>query len=517
MEEREAKIRSITQLYYSRPDIQKAIFDFSKNREISPRYYEGFGKRPDSFQYKGDVFSLVKKGATSFHCSEELWSDPMKIVTGMSRKDSDEIRIGWDLLIDIDCDQGIEFSKYAAISIVKTFEQHGIKNMGVKFSGSKGFHILLPWKSIPKNINGIETCNLFPEFPRKLAAYIRNYSEKVMRDDLPKDFENRLKNKLKQGYKCKKCGEFAANFLKVEFSCKSCNIFEEKIFRDGKGVRPNCYKCKRPMEFKPITPFRVCEKCEINSLNEPENFTQAPVNNLYDLMGIDIVLVSPRHLFRMPYSLHEKTSLVSVVIDKDKIMKFDKVKDADPLRAKVKNFMPDCEENEAAELVMQAFDWAKESGFDKEIDKKVNGKYADFKPVKLGKINDSQFPPCIKKILEGVKDDGRKRALFAILNLFRSIGMERVDLEKRIYEWNEKNEIPLKKGYINSQLIWSYRRKPIMPPNCKSFYQNIGVCSPDKLCSKIKNPVNYVMRKNFIENNSSKNSINNSKSNSKKN
>ena len=68
----EQRIRKITQLYYSRPDIQKVIFEFSNNREICPRYFEGFGKRPDSFQYLGDIFGLIKKGATSLHCSEEL-------------------------------------------------------------------------------------------------------------------------------------------------------------------------------------------------------------------------------------------------------------------------------------------------------------------------------------------------------------------------------------------------------------------------------------------------------------
>ena len=83
MSEQEKKIRQITQLYYSRADVQKVIFDFSKNREISPRYFEGFGKRPDSFGFKGDVFSLVKKGATSFHCSEEIWEDPFQLSTDL--------------------------------------------------------------------------------------------------------------------------------------------------------------------------------------------------------------------------------------------------------------------------------------------------------------------------------------------------------------------------------------------------------------------------------------------------
>ena len=70
--EKEQRVRKITHLYYSRLEIQKIIFEFSKNREICPRYFEGFGKRPDSFQFQGDLFELVKKGATSFHCSEEI-------------------------------------------------------------------------------------------------------------------------------------------------------------------------------------------------------------------------------------------------------------------------------------------------------------------------------------------------------------------------------------------------------------------------------------------------------------
>ena len=82
----EQRIRKITQLYYSNPNIQKAIFEFSKNREVVPRYFEGFGKRPDAFEYIGDVFELVKNGATSFHCSQEIWFQPLSIVTGMTEK-----------------------------------------------------------------------------------------------------------------------------------------------------------------------------------------------------------------------------------------------------------------------------------------------------------------------------------------------------------------------------------------------------------------------------------------------
>ena len=81
---KEKRLREILFIYYSREDVRKAIFEFSQNRECIPRYYEGFGKRPDMFQYPSDILEQVKKGATSFHCSEELWQDPLEISTELS-------------------------------------------------------------------------------------------------------------------------------------------------------------------------------------------------------------------------------------------------------------------------------------------------------------------------------------------------------------------------------------------------------------------------------------------------
>ena len=41
-----------------------------------------------------------------------------------------------------------------------------------------------------------------------------------------------------------------------------------------------------------------------------------------------------------------------------------------------------------------------------------------------------------------------------------------------------------------------------MPPNCsnKNYYPDLHICSPDSLCQKIKNPVNYSRRKTFYLN-----------------
>ncbi len=485
---REQRIRKITNLYYSRLDVQKAIFEFCKNRETIPRYFEGFGKRPDSFEYKGDIFELVKKGATSLHCSEEIWQDPMKIFTGMNEEQANELRIGWDLLIDLDC-KWFDYSKLAAKAIIETLKRHKIKNIGIKFSGSKGFHIIIPWKAFPKEINGVKTSSIFPELPRKVVAYIRNYSRKIMEEILPEDFYKQFKNvKLKRGHKCKNCGEIAEEIQEVKFKCLSCGIMELRKFSISEEIpkQEKCYSCRRPFEITLTKKILNCNKCPGR-----EGFEKIITEDLFELMGLDLVLVSPRHLFRAPYSLHEKTSLASVVLDPNKIMDFD-MKDADPMKAKIKDFTPNVEEEEAKELLVQALDWHKDNN--PEEDEKRTTR--DFKTIKISNLSEDNLPPCIKKILGGLSD-GRQRSVFVLISLFRSIGMDRDELEKRMYEWNEKNTPPLKTGIIKNQLTVAYKGKPLMPPNCKEYYQGIGVCNPDNFCRMIKNPVNYVVRKSF--------------------
>jgi hypothetical protein len=92
--EKEKRIRSITKLYYSNPKVQETLLSFSKDREVVPRYFEGFGRRPDTLQYPSDIMGLVNKGATSFHASEEIWTDPLGINSDMSSKELTEMRQG---------------------------------------------------------------------------------------------------------------------------------------------------------------------------------------------------------------------------------------------------------------------------------------------------------------------------------------------------------------------------------------------------------------------------------------
>ena len=499
---KEQRIRKITSLYYSRPEIQKIIYEFSKNREVCPMYFEGFGKRPDIFEYPGDVFELVKRGATSFHCSEELWQDALKIQTGMSERDYNSIRIGWDFLIDIDC-KWFDYSKLAAKAIINVFKKYGIKNIGIKFSGSKGFHILVPWKAFPKELAGEETKNLFPDLPRKLISFLKSKAEEEMKTFLPENFFEQFKNtKIKKGIKCNKCKGVAETFLMINYICPKCKRQELKKFSldsEDKIKKIKCPDCRTEFEIKSSKEVYQCLNCNLSSENSPNNFSKNIEIDLFDLMGLDLILVSPRHLFRMPYSLHEKTALASIVIYENELEKFE-MRDADPMKLSsedLKNFLPNSENNEAEKFVREAMDWFRENQIHQGLpeENKIFGKYSEFKPVKIANLTDDLFPDSIKKILEGVSD-GRKRALFILINFFRSIGIEKDEFEKKISEWNLKNEIPLKDGYIKTQLLWAYSKKPILPPNFSTdYYKGIGIIpTPEEL--KLKNPVNYVIAKN---------------------
>ena len=133
MDIKEQRIRAITNIYYANPEVQKVLLEFAKDREVVPRYFEGFGKRPDTIQYPSDINGLVKKGATSFHASEELWNDPLALSSEIQLHEMNELRKGWDLLIDIDS-KYFDVSRILTLLILDVIEKHGIKNYGINYS-----------------------------------------------------------------------------------------------------------------------------------------------------------------------------------------------------------------------------------------------------------------------------------------------------------------------------------------------------------------------------------------------
>jgi hypothetical protein len=523
MSEKEKRIKSITKLYYSNPKVQQAIFNFSKDREVIPRYFQGFGKRPDSLQYISEVMNLANKGTTSFHCSEELWEDTFQINLDMSREEQDELRKAWDLLIDIDS-PFLDYSKIAAKLIIEVLEDYGIKNYGIKFSGSKGFHIIVPSLAFPEKFNEIETKKMFPEWPRAISEFLmykirQKYNKIVSESDINYEALKERTNLSKEDITkiVYSDGTEAKKGTMFTLKCEECgNIIKKpnhKITkRKIKCIEPTClgfYNVEKSEEYfsnKDLT------ASSLSKLHDSENkvvysreakLSKAKESDFKEevfaekIASLDLVLVASRHLFRMPYSLHEKTALSSMVLLKEELENFSP-KDANPLGIKVREFYLTPEKDEAKKLLSEAIEW--KNSQEKKEERNLERKYSNYQPVDISGVTEGDFPNSIKKLLKGLKD-GRKRGLFVLLTFLKSLNFKPDFINNKIRDWNKKNSPPLKEGYLKSQIDWHFKQKrKILPPNYSndSFYKDLKLLDKQP---NVKNPLVEVIRKIKKKNN----------------
>lgn len=202
-----------------------------------------------------------------------------------------------------------------------------------------------------------------------------------------------------------------------------------------------------------------------------------------------------RHMFRAPYSLNEKTWLVSLPITEEQLDKFS------PEMAAIKNIQIKTEffkgdENEAENLLIDALDW--ETAQKKEEIKEKPKKKIDYEK----KIPEEFFPPCMTVALAGMAD-GRKRALYTLISFLRMCNWAWPEIEAKIMEWNERNKPPLARNIVVAQLRWGQAnaRNPWNCPPEGQLYVDIGICRPDNICRAgtqhivIKNPIVYPFKK----------------------
>lgn len=403
--------------YYARDDVLQALIEQSREREAVGAFFDGtYEKRPNIIQYKNDIIQMIKRGVVSFHFSVERWKNAMSLTT--ESKNYDELRSGWDFVLDIDSKLGIEESQIAALLVCKLLKKYGARNYGIKFSGRRGFHISVSWEAFPKNVDYKPLSRMYPEAPRILARFIRSKIKRVLMKKLIK----------KKG---------AKELIEIL------------------GEAPS-----------KLTPYYFVE--------------------IEKDWGV-------RHLFRAPYSLNEKTWLVSLPITYSQLKNF--LTDiAQPKNIKVGEKFFKSEENEAEDLLLQALDWHA-------MHKKEEAKKEEPKRLLVyeRKVSEEFFPPCIKTILAGLSD-GRKRSIFTLVSFLKMMNWPAEEIETAVLEWNERNKPPLPRSIVLSQLRWNLINQRT-PPNCtnETFCKSIGlydICSKtvDHEIMKIKNPVAYPFR-----------------------
>jgi len=502
-EEQKIRIKAITKLYYSNPKILDALVKFSANREVVPRYFDGFGKRPDAVQYPSDILGLVSKGATSFHCSEELWNDPLQINSDMNQEEMGKMRKTWDLLIDIDSPY-LDLSKLAAKLVIKALEFHGIYNYGIKFSGSKGFHIIVSGKAFPKTFQNQEMKDMFPEWPRAITEYLFDWIKPAFMKEAGKIMTLGVSEET--AMHCTNCGRIAQKGIVTRLKCPVCSMEAERKISSGKRkLRCMNGNCPGILETQQERDYFYCDLCkdpenqksQLDSEKNPEDFKEMRGEKVSEHAKFDLVLVAPRHLFRMPYSLHEKTSLSSIVLKKEQIENFTP-RDANPMSAKIIEYLPENEEGEARNLLASALEWKKGQDIIKEkVDEKYSKSYSKdrvYENIEIKDVKEGDFPAPIKKLLLGLKD-GKKRGLFILLTFLKSLNFDPEFIINRIKEWNKVNQPPLKEGYVKSQIDWHLKqKKKILPPNYdnEAFYKDLGLLDKKP---EVKNPIVEVIRK----------------------
>jgi hypothetical protein len=348
----------------------------------------------------------------------------------MTPEELNERRKSWDLLIDIDS-KFLDLSKIAARLTIEALEHYGIRNYGIKFSGSKGFHIIVSGKAFPSEYDGKKMKDMFPEWPRAITSHIFDMIRERFRNETEKSSIFAAKdNKLR--YFCRQCNREAKEGVITTLLCNVCG-FETNIRKEIKeGERKllcrtrNNPKCPGVLEIIKREPYYYCEECkdpdneklQLSSDKYSEMFEQRRGSVADEHAEFDLVLVAPRHLFRMPYSLHEKTALASVVLSKEELAGF-APRDANPLNVQIRKFLPENKEGEAKQLLAAALDW-KKTRTDSE-DKEIKKKYASYdNNVDSSKITEDMFPAPIKKLLLGVAD-GKKRGLFILITFLRSL------------------------------------------------------------------------------------------------
>jgi len=414
---------SLAKIYEYYSYVGDRIVEIAQGREAVGAYSDRrYDSRPNIIQFKADVLASVRKGITSFHISTEHWIAPMALAT--DNPDSyKQLRNGWDLLIDIDSMLDLGASKASVDVICRKLEKYGIKNYGIKFSGSRGFHIIVPWNAFPKEVNYRSLSRAYPAVPRILIKFIRNQ----IREDLMSE------------------------------------ILKQRSIRE------------------------LVDKLPEGSQLDPFYFVDVEQS------------WGSRHLFRAPWSLNEKTWLVSKPLSLQKVISFD-MQDASIDNVLISDinsihglFNKQTSENEAESLLLDALDWW---SMKKKKKQKTKTMKHEAPLIPVYKITEDKFPPCMKLILKGISD-GRKRSVFTLATFLRASGWSPEEIEERIMEWNNLNKPPLPANYIRSQLRWHFNQKRnILPGRCFSdhFYVQIGVEKPDDICKNIKNPVSYPLR-----------------------
>jgi len=234
--------------YYSRDEIQKAISSIAKNREVVGSLKDGsFLSRPDTIFYTNDIIERVKRGVVAFHCSVERWTQPMQLSTNLNQKEIDNLRSGFDFIIDIDAKAKLEHAAVATRVVYEFFRDLGLKPT-LKFSGSRGFHIAISNEAFPKKIDFQETRKRYPEIPQTIAEYVREMVKEKLLEELI-EVEGGVASLVKTVPSVSELSPY--EFIEIEKDWGN-----RHLFRMPYSLHPKYWLVSMPIRFEDLNKFK---------------------------------------------------------------------------------------------------------------------------------------------------------------------------------------------------------------------------------------------------------------------
>jgi len=155
----------MSEIYYCNQDVLEALYLQCKNREVFLRGTEFVSSRPLSVSSSEELRSLIERYAqnrvSGVFASIEVFSNPLDPST----------RTSWDLAIDLDGEH-LDHLKKCVLNVAGVLQIFKISCLKIKFSGRRGFHIVIPGAAFDIFMNDSEFIEAYPNVPRAICRFI---------------------------------------------------------------------------------------------------------------------------------------------------------------------------------------------------------------------------------------------------------------------------------------------------------------------------------------------------------
>ena len=350
----------------------------------------------------------------------------------MTKKQLRELRLGWDLIIDID-GLNLDYSKLAAHFIIEALKFYDISNYSIKFSGNRGFHIGIPFEALPANVNNQENKLLFPDAARIIASYLKEMIKEPLTNKILE------KEKIKEiSIKINKEKEFFIknNLLDVFklVDIDNVAISSRHMFRSPYSYHEISGLISVPIKDNEILNFDK-EKAKIENVKV----------NIKFLDTSEIAKEEASHLMTQAFYWYSKNKKEEIKIEKKDFIV--------PSNAVKPQYFPPCISHGLMGLE----------------DGKKRFLFILLNFLKNAGYNENE----IEKI---VFDWNKKNKEPLRENYIRSQ-----------LTWSKKQRLILPQNCPKDKINLSN--------NFNNYYTDLYICSPDNLCMMIKNPVQYAIKK----------------------